>query len=35
LPDAEVGRAEKAGDIDAEVYFEEGIPLETIEKLKG
>lgn len=35
-PDSEVkGSAEKAGDINSEVYFEEGIPDETIAKLRS
>lgn len=34
-PDSEVkGSAEKAGDINSEVYFEEGIPEETVAKLR-
>ncbi|KAG8691718.1 hypothetical protein FRC11_012002 [Ceratobasidium sp. 423] len=32
-PDASVNGARKAGDINSEVYFEEGIPAETIQKL--
>jgi len=35
LPDAEVKNNGSAGDINSEVYFEEGIPLETVTKLKG
>lgn len=35
-PDTEVkGSASKAGDINGEVYFEEGIPEETVEELRG
>lgn len=35
-PDAEVkGSAAKAGDINSEVYFEEGILDETVLKLRG
>ncbi|KAG8747436.1 hypothetical protein FRC10_001107 [Ceratobasidium sp. 414] len=34
-PDVPVSNASKAGDINSEVYFEEGIPTETVEKLKG
>ncbi|CAE6485640.1 unnamed protein product [Rhizoctonia solani] len=33
-PDASVDNARKAGDINSEVYFEEGIPAETIRKLR-
>lgn len=36
LPDAESEDAEaKAGDIDSEVYIEEGIPDEVVAKLRG
>ena len=37
LPDAEVkdSEAEKAGDVNAEVFLEEGIPHSIISKLKG
>ncbi len=35
-PDSEVkGSEKKAGDMNSEVYFEEGIPEETIQKLRG
>ena len=35
-PDAEVkGSEAKAGDINSEVYFEEGISNETVAKLRG
>lgn len=35
-PDSEVkGSASKAGDINSEVYFEEGIPEETVKELRG
>lgn len=35
-PDSDVkGSAEKAGDINSEVYFEEGISEETVAKLRG
>lgn len=34
-PDANVSNASNAGDINSEVYFEDGIPEETVEKLKG
>ena len=35
-PDSEVrGSAEKAGDVNSEVYFEEGIPESTVAKLRG
>ncbi|ELU37764.1 lincomycin-condensing protein lmbA [Rhizoctonia solani AG-1 IA] len=34
-PDASVANATNAGDINSEVYFEDGIPVETVEKLKG
>lgn len=35
-PDSEVkGSASKAGDINSEVYFEEGIPEKTVEELRG
>ncbi|QRV72590.1 gamma-glutamyltranspeptidase [Ceratobasidium sp. AG-Ba] len=34
-PDAPVSGSLKAGDINSEVYFEEGISIETIEKLKA
>ncbi|QRW15852.1 gamma-glutamyltranspeptidase [Rhizoctonia solani] len=33
-PDASVANATNAGDINSEVYFEDGIPVETVEKLK-
>ncbi|KEP55717.1 lincomycin-condensing protein lmbA [Rhizoctonia solani 123E] len=33
-PDANVDDARKAGDINSEVYFEDGIPAETIQKLR-
>ncbi|CAE6404803.1 unnamed protein product [Rhizoctonia solani] len=33
-PDASVANASKAGDINSEVYFEDGIPTETVQKLK-
>lgn len=33
-PDASVANARNAGDINSEVYFEEGIPSETVQKLK-
>jgi gamma-glutamyltranspeptidase/glutathione hydrolase len=36
MPDAGVkGAEDNAGNVNSEVYFEEGIPLETVEKLKG
>ena len=35
LPDAESTQSGKAGDINSEVYFEEGIPDETVAKLRG
>jgi len=34
-PDANVSNASNAGDINSEVYFEDGIPKETVEKLKA
>ncbi|KAG8753974.1 hypothetical protein FRC12_011360 [Ceratobasidium sp. 428] len=34
-PDAPVSNSRQAGDINSEVYFEEGIPTETVEKLKS
>ncbi|KAH7104594.1 gamma-glutamyltranspeptidase [Auriculariales sp. MPI-PUGE-AT-0066] len=34
LPDAQAQGSARAGDINAEVFFEEGIPLETVAKLK-
>ena len=35
-PDSGVKDAEdKAGDVNSEVYFEEGIPDETVAKLRG
>ncbi|KAF8607849.1 gamma-glutamyltranspeptidase [Ceratobasidium sp. AG-I] len=34
-PDANVSNAQNAGDINSEVYFEDGIPEETVEKLKA
>ncbi|KAG8720092.1 hypothetical protein FRC08_001193 [Ceratobasidium sp. 394] len=34
-PDAPVANSSKAGDINSEVYFEEGIPAETVEELKA
>ncbi|KAG9076361.1 hypothetical protein FS749_011880 [Ceratobasidium sp. UAMH 11750] len=34
-PDAPVVNSSKAGDINSEVYFEEGIPAETVENLKA
>ena len=35
-PDSEVrGSEEKAGDINSEVYFEEGVPESTVTKLRG
>ncbi|CEL59347.1 gamma-glutamyltranspeptidase [Rhizoctonia solani AG-1 IB] len=33
-PDASVANANNAGDINSEVYFEDGIPAETVQKLK-
>ncbi|KDN48075.1 hypothetical protein RSAG8_03091, partial [Rhizoctonia solani AG-8 WAC10335] len=33
-PDASVDNASKAGDINSEVYFEDGIPVETVQKLR-
>ncbi|KAF8760229.1 Gamma-glutamyltranspeptidase [Rhizoctonia solani] len=33
-PDASVANATNAGDINSEVYFEDGIPVETLAKLK-
>ena len=33
--DSEVKNSDKAGDINSEVYFEEGIPDETVAKLRG
>jgi gamma-glutamyltranspeptidase / glutathione hydrolase len=35
LPDAEVKNSSSAGDVNSEVYFEEGIPYETVTKLRG
>jgi gamma-glutamyltranspeptidase/glutathione hydrolase len=35
LNDAATARAPKAGDIDSEVYIEEGIPEETVEALRS
>jgi gamma-glutamyltranspeptidase / glutathione hydrolase len=35
LPDAEVKNASSAGDVNSEVYFEEGISYETVTKLRG
>jgi gamma-glutamyltranspeptidase/glutathione hydrolase len=34
-PDSQTKDTGKAGDINSEVYLEEGIPLETVEKLRG
>ena len=34
-PDAEDESTSSAGDINSEVYFEEGIPDEVLEKLRG
>ncbi|KAI0307921.1 gamma-glutamyltranspeptidase [Multifurca ochricompacta] len=34
-PDANVTNADRAGDINSEVYFEEGIPPDTVERLRG
>ncbi|KAL0951352.1 hypothetical protein HGRIS_008056 [Hohenbuehelia grisea] len=34
MPDAEVKKAGRAGDANSEVYFEEGISLGTVEKLR-
>ncbi|CUA70368.1 gamma-glutamyltranspeptidase [Rhizoctonia solani] len=33
-PDASVDNARNAGDINSEVYFEDGIPAETVQKLR-
>ena len=35
IPDAETRDNDGAGDINSEVYFEEGIPPNVIEELKG
>jgi len=35
MPDSQAQNAQHAGDINAEVFFEEGIPDETVAKLKG
>lgn len=35
MPDAEVKGSKNAGDVNSEVYFEEGIDDETITKLRG
>lgn len=35
LPDNTVKNAANAGDFNSEVFFEEGIPEETIAKLRG
>ncbi|ORY31633.1 putative lincomycin-condensing protein lmbA [Naematelia encephala] len=35
LPDSSVKGAESAGDIDSEIWFEDGIPPEVVEELKG
>jgi gamma-glutamyltranspeptidase/glutathione hydrolase len=35
LPDASVKAATTAGDINSEIYFEEGIAPEVVEELKG
>lgn len=34
-PDAEDESTNSAGDINSEVYFEDGIPLQTVAALKG
>ncbi|CED85566.1 gamma-glutamyltranspeptidase [Phaffia rhodozyma] len=34
LPDAEVKTSHSAGDVNSEVYIEEGIPIETVEALR-
>lgn len=34
-PDSQTKDSGNAGDINSEVYIEEGIPLETIDKLRG
>lgn len=35
IPDAQNAASKSAGDINSEVYFEEGIPIETVNALKG
>jgi gamma-glutamyltranspeptidase/glutathione hydrolase len=35
MPDAEVQGSKRAGDVNSEVYFEEGIPEATVAKLRG
>ena len=34
-PETQSGQTGAAGDINSEVYFEEGIPEEVVEKLQG
>ena len=34
-PDTQTQTTGEAGDINSEVYFEEGIPVETVNRLRG